>query len=199
MLSPLNDLSLAISKSHAPDLSAEVAELISSHFHTVTTILPSGGPGINAAQSMAMGVEMLLDRYRRGHAPSAVLTDMISHADRAVHHLFDRTISSFPLSHHFAILAARTLIDGVGFKRTRQDARLGLDRLVTGLEGGLVLRHSQWKSTVLKACKTKLESLGGLQHLANAAVGATEGEAELSEQGIDLASILTDGYLACLA
>jgi hypothetical protein len=151
----------------------------------------------NFPNAMFLGVKMLVSRYRANFEPYIHDSADVSTATQVIDILANVDTGDFPLSHHVAALAVRTCIEAVGYKAVKEEAKKGLENLVTAIEAGHALRHNGWKHPIMKLCKEKLNSLGGLQHLANAAVGAAEGETQ-KEVGVDVTSVLVEGYLKVL-
>jgi hypothetical protein len=113
--------------------------------------------------------------------------------------LASRATTITPLNHHFAVLAALTLVELADFPDTREGAWRGIDALHEALDKGHGFSGREdstgWDSAirdlVLKK-KQQLQAGGsgplvgdsrGLQHLADLAVGVSDGENRDREGG----------------
>jgi hypothetical protein len=101
-----------------------------------------------------------------------------------------------PLTHHFATLAAKTLLEMVDFKSAKADAMESLAELADGIEQRAF--KVPWDSLLLDAVKTRLHAegavdKGSLQNLADAAVG------ESDHKVMDWSVLSREGYLNAFA
>ena len=118
------------------------------------------------------------------------------------------TIPPFPLSYHFLILTAKTLIEAADFQATRAEAINGLKWLAQMLEGNPTWQRTAWDGPVAKAIEAKLKALGAgdsLQHLADAAIGDDKAEGledvagAAGEEGKAWGTLILEGYLGAFA
>lgn len=137
--------------------------------------------------------------------------------------LNSRATAITPLNHHFAALAAQTLVECAEFEECRDAAKEGLREIEEAIDGrkGLMAREDSqgWDSAIRIAVEmglkriVELESEGeesgtGLQHLADAAMGKGDGSANSNGNGDvggsgsarewDPTSLTRYGYLAAL-
>jgi hypothetical protein len=118
--------------------------------------------------------------------PTTEPSELVGHAVKVATVLNSRLTPVTPLNHHFGALAAMTLCELCDVAETRAEATRGLDQLIECLgEGrGLAGRMESegWDGAVRELVKAKKERLmqhnGGLQHLADAAVGGQRAKFE---------------------
>ncbi|KAF1823587.1 uncharacterized protein K489DRAFT_379583 [Dissoconium aciculare CBS 342.82] len=111
--------------------------------------------------------------------PTTEPSELVGHAVKVATVLNSRLTPVTPLNHHFGALAAMTLCELCDVAETRAEAMRGLDQMIECLgEGrGLAgrLESEGWDGAVRELVKSKKERMmqhsGGLQHLADAAVG----------------------------
>lgn len=124
-----------------------------------------------------------------------------------------------PLAHHFTALAANTFLDNLATNHSNKDVRRALDDLWSGLEDGRILARSSqvdnkpgWATAIQDAIGKKMQHLqqqqqapanndtaidrGGLQHLADAAVGESENMSNGGEKGKEGAPSLLEAEVA---
>ena len=150
-----------------------------------------------------------------------------------------------PLTHHFVALAVLVLVQLAGVKETRENALRGLHDLADALEKGRILAPATrgdgpagWDSVIMERISKRLQQAqhaqqqqsgpsdataidrGGLQHLADLAVGESEGQGagqtaaangeksgqekeksagEGGAEGVNWAVLMRSGYLNGLA
>lgn len=148
------------------------------------------------------------------------LKALLTPASRMAGILNSRATAITPLNHHFAALAAQTLVECAEFEECRDAAKEGLREIEEAIGGrkGLMAREDSqgWDSAIRIAVErglkriALLESEGegvGLQGLADAAMGRGEGSANGNGNGNgsaggvrewDPTSLTRYGYLAAL-
>ena len=152
-------------------------------------------PEMPLANLMSRMTKMLLGRSLHGGGSYVPRKKDVDEADELIDILLTSdSFGTLPLAHHFVAFAAITFMETVRFRALKEDSLRGLTKLANAFSHGNLLSNSSWKVLIQQKVKAKLESPEELQDLANAAVGATEGE-ERAEVGIDVAAVIRTGYL----
>lgn len=140
--------------------------------------------------------------------PQTEPVELVGHAVKVATVLNSRMTPVTPLNHHFAALAAMTLCELCDVRETRDEALRGLDQMVEALDEGRGLAGKEegegWDEAIRKLVVAKKERMrlvdgdlegddGGLQSLANAAVGGGGGQGKL-----DPTWLTRYGYLTAL-
>ena len=150
---------------------------------------------INTTPSLGLAywhVKLLFNRQNRSYVSET--NDVIGIALKIVQQLRSPDNPPSSMTHHFAALAALTLMEYLNVKETQEGASIGLHNLKEALDNGRVFRNSDqtrgskgWLTTVSDfiAKKQPLASQqhsddaivdhGGLQHLADLAVEKSNG------------------------
>ena len=132
--------------------------------------------------------------------------DKVSMAFKMTTILCSSTHPVSPLAHHFTALAVNTFLDSLATNDSNKDVKRALDDLWSGLEDGRILGGPSqvddkpgWAIAIQDAIGKKMQQLqqqqqapgnidtaidrGGLQHLADAAVGESENMSNGGEKG----------------
>jgi hypothetical protein len=118
--------------------------------------------------------------------PTTEPSELVGHAVKVATVLNSRLTPVTPLNHHFGALAAMTLCELCDVAETRAEATRGLDQMIECLGEGRGLagriESEGWDGAVRELVKVKRERMmqhnGGLQHLADAAVGGQRAKFE---------------------
>jgi hypothetical protein len=118
--------------------------------------------------------------------PTTEPSELVGHAVKVATVLNSRLTPVTPLNHHFGALAAMTLCELCDVDETRAEATRGLDQMIECLGEGRGLagriESEGWDGAVRELVKSKRAKMmqhgGGLQHLADAAVGGQRAKFE---------------------